>query len=293
MSQLTPELVAEILRVCEQNAADIADALARGIDAEVTVTVGKPTTYDAAALPEGFDGPGLAVMMQFGDVALAIGLPEPSGLTRNWMREPDITGIGMLNTLAQELSMLVVPDSMMAGKFGAAWVTDLSQAMKAGEVADGASLVPLVLTDGSKASHLTMVWPCNAPGKLLPPPKPKAPEIKVEQVKQQAAAPPPPPPKPKPKSMQELPPYARHLLKISVPVAVQLVSKKLSVQEVLELAPGAMISFEKSCDDSLELIVGNQIVARGAAVKVGERFGLEIEEMTMPEEHFWPVRKSG
>lgn len=291
MSELSPELVSEVLRVCELNAADIADALARGIDAEVTVAVGESGTYDPASPPAGFNGPGLAIMMQFGDVAIALGLPEPSGLTRNWMREPDITGIGMLNTLAQELSMLVVPDTMMAGKFGAAWVADLAASLKAGEVGDGAALVSLVLTDGSKSSHLTMVWPCKQPGKLLPPAKPKAPEIKVEEVKQKAA--PPSPPRPKPRSMEELPSYARHLLKITVPVAVQLVSKRLSVQEVLELAPGAMISFEKSCDDSLELLVGSQTVARGAAVKVGERFGLEIEEMTLPEEHFWPVRRSG
>jgi flagellar motor switch/type III secretory pathway protein FliN len=94
-----------------------------------------------------------------------------------------------------------------------------------------------------------------------------------------------------PSRLDELPPYAKHLLKISVPVSVQLVSKKLSVQEVLELTPGAMVSFDKSCDGPLELVVGSHVVAEGAAVKVGERFGIEIEKMTLPGEHFWTLRK--
>ncbi|MCO6046029.1 FliM/FliN family flagellar motor C-terminal domain-containing protein [Aeoliella sp. ICT_H6.2] len=290
MSELTPELVAQMQPVCEENAEEIAAALTRGIDAEVTVTLGEQDTYDRESPPEGFAGPGLLMMMQFGDVAMAAALPETSGLTRGWMHEPDITGEGMLNTLAQELSMLVVPETMMAGKFGASWVDDLSKSLVDGEVDDEATLYPLVLTEaGGTPVHLSMIWPCSQPEKLLPKPKPKAPA--PEPKKEEATAPPPPPKRPG--SMEELPPYARHLLKISVPVSVQLVTKKMSVQELLELAPGAMISFEKACDDALELTVRDNVIARGTTVKVGERFGLEIEEMTMPVEHFWTVRKSG
>lgn len=290
MSELTPALVEEMLPVCEENADEIGAALGRGIDAEVSVAIGQQATYDTGSPPEGFAGPGLMMMMQFGDQAMAAVLPETSGLTRGWMHEPDVTGEGMLNTLSQELSMLVVPETMMAGKFGASWVDDLSKYLASAEVASNATLLPLVLTEGGAAPvHLSLIWPCAKPEKLLPEPKPEEP--KPAPVKNEAPAEPPPPPKPS--TMEELPPYARHLLKISVPVSVQLVTKKMSVQELLELAPGAMISFEKACDDSLELTVGQNIIARGTTVKVGEHFGLEIEEMTMPEEHFWTVRRTG
>lgn len=289
MSELTPQLIAEVVATCEQNAADIADALARGLDAEVTVKVGEPTTYASEAVRAGLASAGLVMKLQFGEVAIAVALPESSGLTRGWMQEPDITGESMLNTLAQELSMLVVPESMIADKFGAWWVTELTAVLQQSDLAGEASVVPLLLEGDGQEVPLYMAWPCAKPAALLPPPKPKEPEIKVEEVK---AAPPPPPP-PKPKRLEELPSYARHLLKITVPVSVRLVAKKLSVGELLELGPGAMISFDKSCDDTLQLTVGDHVVAEGSAVKVGEHFGLEIESITLPEEHFRPVRKTG
>ncbi|QDU58669.1 FliM/FliN family flagellar motor C-terminal domain-containing protein [Aeoliella mucimassa] len=288
MSDLNADLVAQMLPVCEENADEIGAALMRGIDAEVTVAVGTPDTFNADQLPEGVDGPGLVMMMQFGDEAMAAILPEESGLLRGWVREPDITGEGMLNTLAQELSMLVVPDTMFSEKFGAMWVENLAQSLQDGELADGASLLPLELTQDGVTSQLMFLWPCAEPAKLLPPPKPKEEPAKAAE---KAKEPPPPPPPPSPKSLTELPPYARHLLKISVPVSVRLVNKRLSVQEVLELGPGAMVSFDKSCDDTLELMVGDRIIARGAAVKVGEHFGLEVEEMTLPDEHFYTARR--
>lgn len=304
MSELTPELVEKMLPVCEENAGELAGALQRGIEAEVTVTIGEQATFDKDAPPEGFAGPGLMLMMQFGDEAMAAVLPETTGLTRDWMPEPDITGEGRINTLAQEMSMLVVPDTMMAGKFGASWVEDISKSLADGEVADEATLLPLLLTEaGSEPVQLSLIWPCAKPEQLLPEPKPEESEPEADEdaeteeaaegAEDEAENSEDPPPRRIPGSMEELPPYARHLLRISVPVTVQLVTKKMPVQELLELGPGAMVTFDKACDDSLELTVGDNVIARGTTVKVGEHFGLEIEEMTMPEEHFWPVRRTG
>lgn len=288
MSELSPELVADIIAVCEQNAADIAEALARGLDAEVSVRVGAPDTYSADAAPQGFGAAGLLLKLQFGEVAIALVLPASSGLTREWMHEPDVTGESMLNTLAQELSMLVVPETLFADKFGASWVDDLTSALAAGGVANEASLVPLLLEGEGVEAPLYAIWPAGNPGALLPPPKPKEAPSEAEEPGTAAA---PSPSSPKPTRVEELPSYARHLLKITVPVSVRLVAKKLSVAELLELGPGAMISFDKSCDDTLQLTVGERVVAEGAAVKVGEHFGLEIENITLPEEHFRPVSK--
>lgn len=288
MSELTPDLVEEVVGVCGANASDIAEALTRGIDAKVGVSVGEAGSFDNEALPEGFDGPGLVVMMQFGDVAMAVMLPESTGHTSDWMRKPDVTGEGKLNTLAQELSMLVVPETMIAGQFGAAWVDDLSKSLTEAEVAGDAALVPLVLENDGQQSHLTMVWPCTQPAKLLPPQSIEQEQPQTSEVDTANVA---PPAKPKPTSLNELPPYAKHLLKISVPVSVRLVSKRLSVNEVLELGPGAMVSFDQSCDGPLQLTVGDRVIAEGAAVKVGERFGLEIGKMTLPEEHFRTATK--
>lgn len=88
----------------------------------------------------------------------------------------------------------------------------------------------------------------------------------------------------------KLPPYTRSLLKVSVPVSVTLATKRQSVREVIELVPGSLISFEKPCDEPLELAVNQRPLARGEAVKVGDRFGIRIAEIILPEERFQAVK---
>jgi flagellar motor switch/type III secretory pathway protein FliN len=95
----------------------------------------------------------------------------------------------------------------------------------------------------------------------------------------------------KPRDFSQLPSYSRSLLKIRVPVSVHLAAKKELVQEVVELAPGSIIKFEKGCDELLHMVVGGQAVAEGEAVKIGDKFGFRVTAMLMPREHFIPVRR--
>lgn len=69
------------------------------------------------------------------------------------------------------------------------------------------------------------------------------------------------------------------LLRISVPVIVTLAEKKMTVGELLQLASGQIIVFDKSCDEFLDLLVNNRLIGRGEAVKVGDKFGLRIVEI--------------
>jgi flagellar motor switch protein FliN/FliY len=90
--------------------------------------------------------------------------------------------------------------------------------------------------------------------------------------------------------LAQLPPYARSLLRIELPVVVTLAHLKHPVNRVLELAPGTILHFNKPCDEPLTLAVGRCDVAVGETVKVGEKFGLRITSMVMPEEHFESVQ---
>ena len=76
--------------------------------------------------------------------------------------------------------------------------------------------------------------------------------------------------------LSQLPEYSRRLLQICVPVRVTLASQRKSVQEIIELGPGSIVKFDKTCDEPLELCVGDRPVARGEVVKVGDKFGLKI-----------------
>jgi flagellar motor switch protein FliN/FliY len=73
-----------------------------------------------------------------------------------------------------------------------------------------------------------------------------------------------------------MPVYARGLLKIRVPVRVTLASQRKSIQEITELGPGSIVKFDKTCDQALELTVGDRPIAQGEVVKVGDKFGLRI-----------------
>jgi flagellar motor switch protein FliN len=88
---------------------------------------------------------------------------------------------------------------------------------------------------------------------------------------------------------RELPQYTKSLLKIKVPVVVTLAEKKQPLARIVDLGPGMIMQFEKSCDEMLELEVGRRKVAAGEAVKVGDKFGIRVTSITLPEERFQPV----
>lgn len=66
------------------------------------------------------------------------------------------------------------------------------------------------------------------------------------------------------------------LLQLEVPLIVLIAKHKLSVDEVRNLAPGAIIELPKGSEEDLEILVNNQGIAMGKAVKVGENFGVRI-----------------
>lgn len=72
----------------------------------------------------------------------------------------------------------------------------------------------------------------------------------------------------------------RTILKLTVPVIVQIGRRRVSLSEVLTLAPGAILEMPKSADDPLELCVNNKPVGTGEAVKVGENFGIRIHNIS-------------
>jgi flagellar motor switch protein FliN len=66
------------------------------------------------------------------------------------------------------------------------------------------------------------------------------------------------------------------ILSLEVPVIVRLGERSLTVREVMALVPGTIIELPKSADEELDLLVNNKQIGVGAAVKVGENFGLRI-----------------
>ncbi len=69
------------------------------------------------------------------------------------------------------------------------------------------------------------------------------------------------------------------VLDVKVKVTVQLGSCLLPMQEVLALAPGAVIQLQHRASDPVGLYVNDKLVAYGEVVVVEENFGLKITEL--------------
>jgi len=292
MTALTPEIAADVVATCREGADEIVACLTRALDGEfVGVTIEETTTYDAAQPPANFDGAGLAIVFKFGETAAVALLPEASGLLPAWYAEPDPTGKSKLNTLAQELSMLLFPASLAADSFEAHHVDQLATVLARAEAATGATLVPLSLKRGEVQGQLSFLWPIAKSAELLAKPAvPTEPATKPASEKPAAAAQPAEPEATD--GFANLPKHTRSLFKVQVPVSVMLATQKQSVHDIISLVPGAIIKFDKSCDEPLELMVGDQRIAAGEVVKVGDKFGLRIREMIQPQERFIAVKAS-
>jgi flagellar motor switch protein FliN len=288
MAQFNQEIATAVVEACRQNAGEIGQALSRALDQPIDVSIGEPVAWDAAQAKVA----GLAVVLEVSGEAAVLVLPAGAGLLPAWYRDPDPTGKSKLATLAQELSMLLLPDSMMASESSAVAVADLAGAIELGELPGESSCVPILLTAGEKTQQAQLVWPVHSPKKIREPEpeQPTAPpapaKVSVEQMlsaNRRSS-------EPEEDQFEALPPYSRSLLHIRVPVMVTLASKKQPVNKIVELVPGSILQFNKSCDELLDLEVSGLPVAKGECVKVGDKFGLRVSSLVLPAERFKPVQ---
>lgn len=303
MAFLTPELAAQVVVATTTNAEEAAGALGRAFDAEFVVKAGEPGKFEPTGSVS-ISGGGLVFAFKFGEEQMLAALPADTGLVPDWTKTPDPTGESKLSTLGQELIMLFLPDSMMADSFDGRWVEDLAAAIGRSEPAADATAAPIEIAQGESLAKLTLVWPvANAdaafnvatstttsapatqataepiaettPLAIAATPEVEKSQSKVLRWKQ-----------PAPRDLRDLPPNVLSALRVTVPVSVNLAGKKIKLAEVIDLGPGSIITFDKACDAPLEVSIGGRPVATGEAVKVGERFGVRVQKMILPEEHF-------
>lgn len=100
--------------------------------------------------------------------------------------------------------------------------------------------------------------------------RPRA-EVKVDHEGEESSGPP---------STANLEP----ILAIPIQSMVVLAEKEVPLKYVLSLRQGQIIEFDKKVDELLDLVVTDQVLARGVAVKRGEKFGLQITGIEDPRE---------
>lgn len=71
---------------------------------------------------------------------------------------------------------------------------------------------------------------------------------------------------------------------IKVQLSVRLAEKRMPLSALLQLGPGALVTFSKPCEDLLDIYIGNRQYAQGEAVKIGEHFGVKVNRLGPPPE---------
>ena len=72
------------------------------------------------------------------------------------------------------------------------------------------------------------------------------------------------------------------LLRIDLAVIAVLAEKQMKLGEVLRLAAGSVIEFDKSTREPLELMANDRRVGRGVAVKAGDHFAVRVADIGSP-----------
>lgn len=66
------------------------------------------------------------------------------------------------------------------------------------------------------------------------------------------------------------------LLDVSVRVTVEVGRAKMTLAELVQLAPGSLVELDREAHEPVDILVNGKVVARGEIVTIGENYGVRI-----------------
>ena len=74
------------------------------------------------------------------------------------------------------------------------------------------------------------------------------------------------------------------LYDIPLHVTARLGTTQMSIQDLLKLGPGAIVTLDQAAGESVDLLINGVVVGRGDVVVVNDNFGLRIRKVVSPSE---------
>jgi flagellar motor switch protein FliN/FliY len=295
MSEFTKENIEQVLDAVCGSVDVIGDAIAATFGRRFRIEVGKPLDWANVAGEPAWDAPGIIVPCEVGEqVMLCLvpaSLPLPDGYAN-----PNADEASSLEAFAECCATSMLPAEWQAKPRPPVAVEKLSEAVSEGEPAAWATALQLTLvsltdesansesasseedsagtdqatdapTNSEAATGMLLVWPvsaCPATSAVLTGAAQTDKESSAEEPSERA------------QSAAKMARQQIHLKKTPVTVSVRLAEKRVELGQLLTMAPGMLIMFNKSCEDLLDLYVNNSAYCQGEAVKIGEKFGLRI-----------------
>lgn len=70
---------------------------------------------------------------------------------------------------------------------------------------------------------------------------------------------------------------------VEVELTLEIGRRQMKIAEVLRLQPGQTVELNKAAGEPIDIYVNDQLLGRGEAVVVGDRYGVRITELVEPE----------
>jgi flagellar motor switch protein FliN/FliY len=80
------------------------------------------------------------------------------------------------------------------------------------------------------------------------------------------------------------------LLDVPLEITVELGRTKMTIQDLLALAPGSVVELDKIAGEPLDIVVNDRLIARGEAVVVNDKFGVRITDIISRSERIARLR---
>jgi flagellar motor switch protein FliN/FliY len=74
------------------------------------------------------------------------------------------------------------------------------------------------------------------------------------------------------------------ILDVAVTLALEVGRAKMSVRELLQLAPGAVVELDRLAGEPLDVLVNGVRIARGEVVVVNDKFGIRLTDVVSATE---------
>jgi flagellar motor switch protein FliN/FliY len=68
------------------------------------------------------------------------------------------------------------------------------------------------------------------------------------------------------------------ILDVNVRLSLEIGRTQITIRDLLKLAPGSVVEFDRPAGDPLDVLVNDRLVAHGEVVMVNERYGVRFTE---------------
>lgn len=282
MAELTNEQIDQIFEACRNNVAELAGAISTSLGIDCQLTPGEDAQGTTGILNRVPEGPGIAVTLQLDGYGILCLIPENLPIPE-WHHSPDEAQAAQLENLSTNWKVNLLSDSDADVQTRPVSCQSLRAHLEMCQPTEDVRMLELSasVADGTDAPVLIhVVLPVSNPimerraGELSSEsdsvsaretPTDQGPSASEETSDRE----------PKDSALEM---RMRRLNKIPVDLIVRVADRKMDVQQLRDIAPGTLLMFDKPCDSLLDVYIGNKLYCRGKAVKVGENFGIRINE---------------